>query len=245
MLCYDDELRGTCVYCGNPCSPDLGRGDHVVPLFAMKEMIRLDPKIQSEVVPSCTQCNSIAGSLLFPSFRRKKEYIQDKYFVKFREMAYHSPEEIAESGYNLQQILKKHNAGRQRLLERSQYNPGYAGENHIHNKKLKKFFQSYAHIRDEGDKRTLFPNYVTPERLSRPWSTAREVTELLSVNRKDLNAIINAYDINYTLVGNGYQFSNSEVIEYKIKLFNGDADLKSVYATAKKNRQRKIRGFAG
>ena len=133
-LCPDN-----CAYCGVWA----GTRDHVVPVSWMYKLFACDFKadFKSEIVPCCQECNSIAGSKLFISFREKKKYIQKKLSSKrkykkfidcYREWGSDDyKEELENMGYNLRTSIKDGIKIGKSILERIEYkNSDYFGEVH-------------------------------------------------------------------------------------------------------------------
>jgi hypothetical protein len=69
------DNEGLCVYCGMPeeCS------DHFVPLSKIEDMRgRYNCSSGKFILSSCKECNSIAGTKVFPTVKEKREYIQER-----------------------------------------------------------------------------------------------------------------------------------------------------------------------
>jgi len=88
-----------CVYCGLLATDK----EHVIPriwIDGMKDMLAMgfDVKVPKEIiVPSCRECNNIAGGQVFKSFREKREYIREylrKKYKKFYKAEVWSDEDI-------------------------------------------------------------------------------------------------------------------------------------------------------
>lgn len=97
---------GVCVYCGVPATTQ----DHFLPLSVMSALADIVDHVHGRfVVPSCGQCNSIAGSTPFRSVGAKRRYIQGRLKWKYRKLLSSprwDPEEIAELGYSLRTVIE-------------------------------------------------------------------------------------------------------------------------------------------
>jgi len=75
-----------CVYCG-ALSTDK---EHVTPLSWIEYTLEMracgfEIEVPKEViVPSCHECNCIAGDIVFKSFKEKKEYIKEHLYKKYK-----------------------------------------------------------------------------------------------------------------------------------------------------------------
>ena len=78
---YDnDATASVCAYCGVYADTR----DHVLPIVFMEFLIsHKETETFSEIVPACRECNSVAGSRVFPSFKKKKQFVQAKIFGKY------------------------------------------------------------------------------------------------------------------------------------------------------------------
>ena len=82
-ILFDDERAHRCAYCGIPADTK----DHVLPVSWMRVLVEMgDRDTRSEIVPCCRECNSIAGSKIFASFRLKKKYVQARIKQKHKTM---------------------------------------------------------------------------------------------------------------------------------------------------------------
>ena len=237
-LFYDSELQFHCAYCGRYVDPQTSRGDHVIPLYAMKDIIKIDPNIKSEIVPCCSRCNSISGSILFSSFREKKSYIQSRYEEQHAKKAFHTKEDLYEMGYNLKTMLKKHNAEIKMLLEYSQWDSGYLGEDHRNNKKLEKFFSTYGYGSSVIDPRTKYPTWVSPKEFPRPWNNMKEATELLGLSKNDILSCILAEELEFTIIENKYHLNYYQLLDLKMSLESEEYSIKDLRSIAKTNKKK-------
>ena len=111
-----------CVYCGVPASTI----DHVVPLSAISALANMilinGPPIEGLfLVPSCGECNSIAGSQMFRTIGAKRRYIHWRLSRKYRrfiELPDWSDEELDEMGYSLRKSIENGLRVKEWLLKR-------------------------------------------------------------------------------------------------------------------------------
>ena len=89
------RAKGVCAYCGEGAT-DV---EHVIPRVS---------SLPTYTVPSCSECNNIAGALLFPSFHSKLLYIQEKIRRRYRHVL-RVPEwttdEIEEMGQSMRTMI--------------------------------------------------------------------------------------------------------------------------------------------
>tara|TARA_R100000152_G_C6736871_1_gene160959 strand:+ start:314 stop:1072 length:759 start_codon:yes stop_codon:yes gene_type:complete len=127
---YDGSDAHKCAYCG--VYPDTA--DHVLPIVFMEFLIlNGDKNTRSEIVPACNECNALAGSRVFSSFKKKKEYVQSKIFSRYSRIAEWTEEEIEESELrgNLKDIVVGDMKRREYHIARWNYeNIRYTGESH-------------------------------------------------------------------------------------------------------------------
>ena len=115
-----------CYYCG--CIAD--QKEHVIPVSYIKKLEELKsldfeikmPKI--EIVPSCEECNYLAGSKVFKNKTLKKEYIKKKLREKYKKIL-NSPnwtdEEIAELSGDLQKRIILYEEAKKVIWKRINY----------------------------------------------------------------------------------------------------------------------------
>ncbi len=111
---YRRKFRGLrlCIYCGQKATTL----DHVFPLKIAasldlsKENVREHLKFGLRLVPSCRECNTLAGPQPFRSILEKRRYIQkrlrDKYLKMTRTIMW-SRDEIDELGPNMRREVIK------------------------------------------------------------------------------------------------------------------------------------------
>ena len=128
---YNNNKAYECAYCG----ANADTKDHVIPVLAMEYMVKFKIfEIESEIVPCCRECNSLAGSKLFSSFQKKKEYIQTRIYERYSKIIPWTEEEIEEADLlgNLKKKVMVSNSERLYHKARWKYqNLDYVGE--IHN----------------------------------------------------------------------------------------------------------------
>lgn len=71
-----------CVYCGQPYD-DL---EHVIPRYYQAKFSKLHEVIYSDIVPSCHECNLLAGRELFFTVEDKKDYIKGKLRKRYKKI---------------------------------------------------------------------------------------------------------------------------------------------------------------
>lgn len=74
----------SCVYCGNPAECL----DHVLPLRYANWQPELTPAERRLLilVPACWECNALAGSTPFQTFRAKRAYVHDRLLRRYRKL---------------------------------------------------------------------------------------------------------------------------------------------------------------
>jgi len=101
-----------CIYCGEYAT-DL---DHVMPLHIVStldmtgENVRKELKQGLSLVPSCSECNSMAGSAPFDLIRDKREYVQNKIrkkYAKYLNQVHWEDWEIEELGPNMKREVNR------------------------------------------------------------------------------------------------------------------------------------------
>lgn len=111
---YQKKFRWleTCVYCGQNATCK----DHVMPLKVASQLDLTNKYLWEKIkhlmvlVPSCSECNSIAGSEVFENIRDKRSYIQNVLKKKHRKWLRHvewDQEDIEELGPNMLVEVKK------------------------------------------------------------------------------------------------------------------------------------------
>jgi len=118
------EKDGECYYCGNTATTK----DHLTPVSYIyntgnrrKKRYFLDKK---NLVPCCSQCNSIANDLMFDSVEEKREHIQERLKSKYRKllnMPEWTDEEIDEMGTTFQVDLRITMMAKKWMINRISY----------------------------------------------------------------------------------------------------------------------------
>ena len=110
---------GLCCYCGESeeCQ------DHFLPLsMACCMEDTMDVSSGKYLLPSCLECNLIAGAKIFDSFKEKFEYIQDRIFASEVDPP---DEELVELGYTLRTTFIAARQRNQRNRRRASWTPKY------------------------------------------------------------------------------------------------------------------------
>lgn len=101
-----------CIYCG--CHNQAW--DHVLPISVAAQLGLSRPNIRKHLfqglnlVPSCSECNSIAGSKPFYSIRAKRKFIQDRLKKKHKQLLRHviwDQKELEDIGPRMTAEIKK------------------------------------------------------------------------------------------------------------------------------------------
>lgn len=114
---------GICIYCGI----DATSKDHFLPISVMGALQSaiLHKWIEGGfLVPSCGQCNSIAGNKIFNTVARKRRYIQTRLARKYKDLLnspFWTEEELLEMGYSLAQFMRSRNATREWVKRRIEW----------------------------------------------------------------------------------------------------------------------------
>ena len=109
--------RFNCTYCGSPCDTR----DHVIPVSS-EYISRKNAKTNtSNTVPSCRECNTMLGSLLFLTIGERASYLYTLYktrFKKFLLMPDWSLEDLNELKGRLNQSVRNSLKKKERVKER-------------------------------------------------------------------------------------------------------------------------------
>lgn len=113
-----------CYYCGVPATSE----DHVLPLVALDSLLCEGTlPVASDlltIVPSCIECNSLAGDKVFNSRREKKRYIQrrlaNRYADVLNQVAW-DDEEIEEMEGDMRRTLELLEHERRLVQSRIEY----------------------------------------------------------------------------------------------------------------------------
>lgn len=94
-----------CVYCG-----ELATGwDHLVPVSFASMLAAVGIWIESPILPCCSSCNTLAGSMVFKSVGAKRRFIQQRLRTKYADiinMPAWSEVQQARLGFNLRTKIK-------------------------------------------------------------------------------------------------------------------------------------------
>jgi hypothetical protein len=110
-----------CAYCGERYT-DI---DHVLPWSWFEKIANTEPgDYWTWLVPSCSECNNIAGDQIFATPALKREYVQSRLMARY-DFAFASDrwtqEEIDELGPNLKQFVRANQAKAENVVERVEY----------------------------------------------------------------------------------------------------------------------------
>lgn len=105
-----------CIYCGQKAQCL----DHVFPLCFASMFDLQRPNVRKQffqglnLVPSCNECNALAGKNLFYSIKEKRKFIKTKLRKKYKRHSKNvvwDDDEIKELGFNLRKFIetKQHN----------------------------------------------------------------------------------------------------------------------------------------
>lgn len=96
-----------CVYCGNIADTR----DHFIPRAFLKRIEDLGwANKDNIIVPACRECNSTAGAKVFNTLNQKRNYIHERYKVKYKkvlEMPKWEEHELEEFGHSLRVRIKQ------------------------------------------------------------------------------------------------------------------------------------------
>lgn len=121
-----------CAYCGERYT-DI---EHLVPHSWFEKVSAKAGDYWTWLLPSCSECNSIASDQLFATPRNKREYVQKRLIARY-DFAFISEqwtqEEIEELGPNLRQYVSANQAKAENIRERVKYDgplpPGLGSNN--------------------------------------------------------------------------------------------------------------------
>lgn len=119
---HPDYPAGICVYCGETGNTV----DHLLPRGFTGEADRL----RVPVVPACNECNSTLCDIYMPDVMERREYVQDKYNIKYRKykkVIHWGESDLKQFGPQLRTVLRKQMKESQRLIDRLSWpkNPTY------------------------------------------------------------------------------------------------------------------------
>jgi len=113
-----------CFYCGEPAASE----DHVFPLVALDSLLceGSAPKGSDvlTIVPSCLECNSLAGDKVFNTREEKKRYIQRRLQNRYRDVLHQEvwdDDELAEMHGDLHRWITQSEVERRRVQSRIGY----------------------------------------------------------------------------------------------------------------------------
>lgn len=113
-----------CFYCGVPANSE----DHVLPLVALDSLLCAETvPVASDlmtIVPSCLECNSLAGDKVFNSRAEKKRYIQRRLQNRYADVLRRptwEDEEIAEMEGDLRRTIELSEQERRLVQNRIDY----------------------------------------------------------------------------------------------------------------------------
>jgi hypothetical protein len=107
-----------CVYCGVRATCR----DHFLPLSVMTLIADSIEHVRGKVlIPSCAECNALAGNKVFPTIAAKRRYIQSRIRKRYRQtlgLPAWSDHELDELGYALNDFVQAGLEKQRWLLER-------------------------------------------------------------------------------------------------------------------------------
>ena len=112
------ETRGVCVYCGDRATTR----DHVLPVTIASRLADLRAiKGGLLIVPACSDCNGLAGGLLFKSVSAKRRYIRRRLLQRHKrllEMAEWTDQQLEACGWVLRTKILADLAAREKVRAR-------------------------------------------------------------------------------------------------------------------------------
>jgi hypothetical protein len=119
---HEDDIRGTCFYCGLPASTI----DHVIPISYIEQILDIDGAIPRPLykVSACTECNCLSSSNVFNSIDDKKAFVKRRLkrrYAKYLNMPHWDQSEINKLGYNLKSNVLNANKIKEQTQKRLQY----------------------------------------------------------------------------------------------------------------------------
>jgi hypothetical protein len=113
-----------CCYCGDPATGQ----DHVFPVAALNKLVAAGasklPRDILRIVPSCRECNSLAGDRIFYTFEEKRLYVKAKIGARYSQqldMPDWDPEELAELQGRMQDWITHAQGLREMVFERLRF----------------------------------------------------------------------------------------------------------------------------
>lgn len=109
-----------CFYCGDPYT----ERDHVFPISRIGDYVIDEIKDNLLIVPSCTECNRIAGNVVDPSLPDRKDRVEAVLRTRYREILSrpnHTEEELSTLTGRLRQEITRRKHKRRWLQDRIAY----------------------------------------------------------------------------------------------------------------------------
>lgn len=100
-----------CVYCGDYAAEI----EHVIPRVS---------RLPTYTVPSCRECNGIAGGLLFIGLKQKSEYIRSRLRKRYKHVLstpHWTPSQLSEMSYSLQKKIGASLAAKRQIKRRVEF----------------------------------------------------------------------------------------------------------------------------
>ena len=120
LFCPIKELRYICFYCGLPA----GTIDHIPPLDAIEDLKMISNNLTYTKVPSCKECNNLAGTEPHTDIFIRQKYIKEKIrkkYKKYIEFSDWEEEEINKLGYLLQTDIREFMSLKYLVISRLSY----------------------------------------------------------------------------------------------------------------------------
>lgn len=122
VIIGDEKNRWACHYCGCPADTL----DHIPPLTRFHDAMALDPKMKAVKVPSCMECNNLAGRELHLTFPDRAAFVKDKLATKYRKQLGQTDWEeweLEQMSYQFRVSIKKNLKAKLFVLSRSNFHP--------------------------------------------------------------------------------------------------------------------------
>lgn len=118
---YDDD-DVDCLYCGELADCI----DHFLPISFLASLVEVGVRVESVLVKSCFNCNSIASDKVFSTVNEKRKHIYDRLKEKSKNKKLLSlPEwtedELSELSYTLRAVVVKDIRKKETLLRRLEF----------------------------------------------------------------------------------------------------------------------------
>lgn len=119
------ENRYVCHYCGYPAETL----DHIPPLSRYDDALAITDKFNPVLVPSCGECNGLAGTELHISFLERQEFVKGKLrkkykkIMSFKEWKWLDDEDLSDYGDTMKQEIEQSIFLKKNILSRLEFFP--------------------------------------------------------------------------------------------------------------------------